>query len=178
MDAEGKRKHMRKCLCAADTAKAGDVPEKEASSAFLRQLLHINVEAPNAHRPHAPLDLVSNAAWSALHYACYRGRTRIVRLLLEGKFDGRGASVDLQNDGGFTALMLAAKPATKALLACCSRTTQTLSCRRAVASRRSTSRVRSPTSFASSRTRRAARSGARTRARRRSCTATPSSVST
>ena len=73
-----------------------------------------------AHRPHqehlvrelvaagAPLDLVSNAGWSALHYACYRGRTRIVRLLLEGKFDGRGASVDLQNDGGFTALMLAA----------------------------------------------------------------------
>ena len=47
---------MRKRLRAADTAKAGDVPEEEASSAFLRQQLHINVEAPRrCRRFYSPL---------------------------------------------------------------------------------------------------------------------------
>ena len=44
----------------------------------------------------AKLCVVDVAGYSALHYASYNCHERIVELLLDGKFEGKGADIDLQ----------------------------------------------------------------------------------
>ena len=54
----------------------------------------------------APLDLVDGVRRrSALHWASYLGLEHVAKALLDGKYKGRGASVDLCDEGGFTPLM-------------------------------------------------------------------------
>jgi ankyrin repeat protein len=56
----------------------------------------------------APLDLVSGGGdWSALYLASMQGHARIAKLLLDGKFEGKGADIDLQVKGGWTPLVIA-----------------------------------------------------------------------
>jgi ankyrin repeat protein len=55
----------------------------------------------------AKLDLVDGDGWSALHWASIRGHARIAKLLLDGKYKGKGADINLQTSGGYTALILA-----------------------------------------------------------------------
>jgi len=57
----------------------------------------------------APLDLVdkSHHRYSALHWACSEGYERVAKALLDGKFDGKGATVDLRSKSGRTPLMSA-----------------------------------------------------------------------
>ena len=54
----------------------------------------------------APVDLVDEVGWSALYWACHRGHAAIAEALLDGKFEGRGAAIDL-NVSGWTPLMRA-----------------------------------------------------------------------
>ena len=44
----------------------------------------------------APLDLVDENGSSALHWACELGHEQVAKALLDGKYEGRGATVDLQ----------------------------------------------------------------------------------
>jgi ankyrin repeat protein len=53
----------------------------------------------------APLDLVDSSGFLALHMASWRGRVRIVKLLLDGKYEGKGADKNLQSSGGWTPLI-------------------------------------------------------------------------
>ena len=54
----------------------------------------------------APLDLVDKTqGWSALHWASWRGHEHVAKALLDGKYEGRGATVDQRIEGGWTALM-------------------------------------------------------------------------
>ena len=53
----------------------------------------------------APLDLVDGQVGSALHWACFRGHAAVAEALLDGKFEGRGAAIDLQRAGGWTPLI-------------------------------------------------------------------------
>ncbi len=56
----------------------------------------------------APLDLVDEAdGWSALHWASRKGQEHVAKALLEGKYEGRGATIDLRDKFGGTALMCA-----------------------------------------------------------------------
>jgi hypothetical protein len=55
----------------------------------------------------AKLDLVHGGGWSALHYASDRGHARIVKLLLDGKYEGKGACTNLHYNGSWTALIRA-----------------------------------------------------------------------
>ena len=55
----------------------------------------------------APLDLVRGSGWSALHYASARGHVHIAKLLLDGKYEGKGADINLQTSDGDTSLILA-----------------------------------------------------------------------
>jgi ankyrin repeat protein len=55
----------------------------------------------------AKLDLVNGAGWSALHEASFRGHTRIAKLLLDGKFEGKVAAINLRGSGDDTALIVA-----------------------------------------------------------------------
>jgi hypothetical protein len=55
----------------------------------------------------AKLDLVDSGGWSALHYASYSGHVRMVKLLLDGKYEVKGAGINLQRGGGETPLILA-----------------------------------------------------------------------
>jgi hypothetical protein len=56
----------------------------------------------------APLDLVDEAqGWSALHWACFMGHEHVAKALLDGKHEGRGATVDLRDESSWTALMYA-----------------------------------------------------------------------
>ena len=53
----------------------------------------------------APLDLVDESfSWSALHWASYLGYEHVVKALLDGKYEGRVATVDLRVKSGRTAL--------------------------------------------------------------------------
>ena len=47
----------------------------------------------------AKLDIVSGG-WSALHYASDSGHVRIAKLLLDGKYEGTGADINLQTTSG------------------------------------------------------------------------------
>jgi hypothetical protein len=55
----------------------------------------------------APLDLVDSGGWSALRYASARGHVRVAKLLLDGKYEGEGADINLQCRFGWTTLMIA-----------------------------------------------------------------------
>jgi hypothetical protein len=56
----------------------------------------------------APLDLVDNTwGWSALHWACEQGHEHAAKVLLDGKYEGRGATVDLLSENGSSPLMYA-----------------------------------------------------------------------
>jgi DNA-binding NarL/FixJ family response regulator len=55
----------------------------------------------------AKLDLVDRARWSTLHFASYYGHARVAKLLLDGKYEGKGAAINLQTSSGDTALILA-----------------------------------------------------------------------
>jgi ankyrin repeat protein len=55
----------------------------------------------------APLDLVDVGGWSALYWASLQGYVRVAKLLLDGKYEGKGADINLQVNGGCTPLMLA-----------------------------------------------------------------------
>jgi ankyrin repeat protein len=56
----------------------------------------------------APLDATDrdDTPYSALQWACREGRERVAEALLDGKYEGRGASIDLLS-GDWTPLMLA-----------------------------------------------------------------------
>ena len=66
----------------------------------------------------AKLDLVSGAGWSALHRASRNGHARIAKLLLDGKCEGKGADINLQDNYGDT-------PPTRPSRACCSSAART-----------------------------------------------------
>ena len=53
----------------------------------------------------APLDVVDEHGRSALHWACWHGHAAVAEALLDGKFEGRGAAIDLQSEGCGTPLM-------------------------------------------------------------------------
>ena len=56
----------------------------------------------------APLDLVEETwGWSALIWACSMSHEHVAKALLEGKYEGRGATVYLRAKSGWTALMSA-----------------------------------------------------------------------
>jgi hypothetical protein len=56
----------------------------------------------------APLDLVDETwGWSALYWASRKGLEYVAKALLDGKYEGRGATVDLRTKYGGTALMAA-----------------------------------------------------------------------
>ena len=56
----------------------------------------------------APLDHVDETVgWSALHWASAQGHEHVAKALLDGKYEGRGATVDLRNEYGETPLMQA-----------------------------------------------------------------------
>jgi hypothetical protein len=58
----------------------------------------------------APLDLVDETwGFSALQWACELGHERVAKALLEGKYEGRGAKVDLRTKGGVTSIMYASR---------------------------------------------------------------------
>ena len=55
----------------------------------------------------APIDLVANNGWSALHCASYFDRVRIIELLLDGKIAGKGTDINKQSKLGHPPLILA-----------------------------------------------------------------------
>ena len=55
----------------------------------------------------APVDLVDERGWSALQRACDHSHATVVEALLDGKFEGRGAAIDLQCKVGRAPLMRA-----------------------------------------------------------------------
>jgi ankyrin repeat protein len=55
----------------------------------------------------APLDHVDQSGWSALHRASYRGHAHIAKLLLDGKYEGKGADIDAQCKDVWTPLISA-----------------------------------------------------------------------
>jgi hypothetical protein len=55
----------------------------------------------------APLDLVDGGGFSALNEASNSGHVRVAKLLLDGKYEGKGADINLRNLTGDTPLMRA-----------------------------------------------------------------------
>ena len=56
----------------------------------------------------APLDVVEETwGYSALHLASWLGHEHVAKALLDGKYEGRGATIDLRSVSGMTALMRA-----------------------------------------------------------------------
>ncbi len=56
----------------------------------------------------APLELKDKSfSWTALHWACASDHEPVVRALLDGKYEGRGAEVDARTGSGLTPLLLA-----------------------------------------------------------------------
>ena len=53
----------------------------------------------------APLDLVDVDGWSALRWASRHRQMRVVKQLLDGKYEGKGADINLQDNFGWTPLM-------------------------------------------------------------------------
>ena len=64
----------------------------------------------------APLDLVSTFGASALRLASVRGHVRIAKLLLDGKYEGKGADINLQCDFGWTPLTIACRKGNEAVV--------------------------------------------------------------
>jgi hypothetical protein len=58
----------------------------------------------------APLDLGDEAyGWSALYWASRGGHVHVAKALLDGKYEGHGATVDVRDARGFTPLMFASQ---------------------------------------------------------------------
>jgi ankyrin repeat protein len=58
----------------------------------------------------APLDLVDESyGRSALHWACGQGHVHVAKALLDGKYEGRGATVDVRCTSGRTPIFLASR---------------------------------------------------------------------
>jgi hypothetical protein len=58
----------------------------------------------------APLDLGDETyGWSALDWACSLGHVHVAKALLDGKYEGHGATVDVRDARGFTPLMFASQ---------------------------------------------------------------------
>jgi hypothetical protein len=55
----------------------------------------------------APLDLGDTHGYSPLDWACDMGHEHVAKALLDGKYEGRGATVDSQSKYGWTPLMSA-----------------------------------------------------------------------
>jgi ankyrin repeat protein len=55
----------------------------------------------------APLDVGDENGYSALDWACDMGHEHVAKALLDGKFEGRGAAVDVRSIEGRTPLMSA-----------------------------------------------------------------------
>jgi len=55
----------------------------------------------------AKLDLVDVRGWSALHVAAIFDHARIAKLLLDGKFEGKGVDINRRTSAGETALIWA-----------------------------------------------------------------------
>ena len=56
----------------------------------------------------APLDLIDESfGWSALHWACELGHEHVAKALLGGKYEGRGATIDVRTKSGQTPIMRA-----------------------------------------------------------------------
>jgi hypothetical protein len=53
----------------------------------------------------AKLDFIDGGGYSALHHASANGHARIAKLLLDGKYEGKGADINLQGSRGHTPLM-------------------------------------------------------------------------
>jgi ankyrin repeat protein len=53
----------------------------------------------------AKLNLVTSGSWCALHIASCYGRLRIAKLLLDGKYEGKGADINLRAKQGSTPLI-------------------------------------------------------------------------
>ena len=64
----------------------------------------------------APLDLVDIHGWSALCYASARGHVRIAKLLLDGKYEGKGADINLQGIVGDMPLIYACSNGREAVM--------------------------------------------------------------
>ena len=65
----------------------------------------------------APLDLVDETwGWSALHWASRDGHEHVAKALLDGKYAGKGAKVDLRDECGRTALITACLKGHEALV--------------------------------------------------------------
>ena len=65
----------------------------------------------------APLDLVDKTqGGAALHWACSEGHEHVAKALLDGKFEGKGAKVDLRDECGRTALITACLKGHEALV--------------------------------------------------------------
>ena len=77
----------------------------------------------------APLDLVEDSyGYSALHWASRMGHEHVAKALLDGKYEGRGATVDLRDKFSKTPLMHASIGGHKSACACCSRAAPSRSC--------------------------------------------------
>jgi ankyrin repeat protein len=63
----------------------------------------------------AKLDRVYSFGYSALHVASSSGHVRIVKLLLDGKYKGKGAAINVQTRYGYLALNLACSYGHKAV---------------------------------------------------------------
>ena len=55
----------------------------------------------------APLDLVDEGGMSALNWASYKGHAHIAKLLLDGKYEGKGADINTQSSDGWSPLIRA-----------------------------------------------------------------------
>lgn len=55
----------------------------------------------------APLNLVNDGGYTALHFAAWKGNVVVIEMLLNGKFEGGGANIYARDQLGWTALMRA-----------------------------------------------------------------------
>ena len=64
----------------------------------------------------APLDLADDVGDTALHYASHLGHEHVARALLDGKYDGCGATVNLRSRSNWTALCFASRAGHEAVV--------------------------------------------------------------
>ena len=55
----------------------------------------------------APLDVTDRSGFSALHWSGIEGHEHVIKALLDGKYEGKGANVDVRDGLGETPLMWA-----------------------------------------------------------------------
>jgi hypothetical protein len=64
----------------------------------------------------AKLDFIDGGGYSALHHASANGHARIAKLLLDGKYEGKGAEINLQVLGNRTPLIDACRNGNEAVV--------------------------------------------------------------